>query len=372
MTRPGIAILGLAAVLAGCADGGEPGAVPTPSPSPVAAVLETMATIPRGEKGAYHLSLWQDHLAWTEAPAPGQAPVSVVVYDLATRTVGGVPRGTNTGELDPAVGGLTDSQSLLFTKFDHPLDGIDGVGGWKLALINLRTDVRRTVAFADVGSPNQPAPFPSAQGHWAAWTEYNPPTGHLQLISFDLAKFKRRVLAPEVAISSVSIEDGLVYFDHANREGKVDVYRVPADGSAPAGPITHSGRVALPVAGNGWLAWQEPAGSSATSEWLQDLSRPYAPQRLASAKGGNPQPGRGFAVYLGNTGELLAGNGDGVDRLISAHVDIAARWAVFGDLVAWGERDIKSGELVIKVARLRMPPPPPPPPSSSPGSPSPG
>lgn len=317
--------------------------------------LQQLTTITRTQH-VQSLWVWGDgrFVAWAEGPSNATI---IVLYDRTTgqsRTI--LRAASDAANFFPVRGEGTTVVTL--EEADTPSDTQPRTT-WQIETVDVTTGHVAVVRKSPRATPGMIVPYPQFDGRWIVWEEPQGDTVETtSLMSYDLQTARTFTLATKVPYAGPSVREGVVYYREQAPSGAADIFRIPADGSAPAAQLTHTGTVGGIVARNGGLAWNQPATGDARSVWYT----PYGagkPTEVAS-QGDQAFPGQGFVIYAvpPDYAQLIAaplGRTDGTPVVVAdTPPSQIARWSVDGDIVVWAEPHMSgpSPSTTIRVAQV--------------------
>jgi hypothetical protein len=280
-------------------------------------------------------------------------PQAAVAFDLDTRERTVVAQ--SSGEIDPVQVGGPDGRTVVWTEMSTVLTDASAPT-WRLYAQALGTDGRWLMAQDDTPTRMDAIPFPQVGDTWAVWTqlERGSATPSLALEGCRLDAHSCHQFGGEVSALTVYSHGPSLYRLAQDARG-TDVTVVDTVTGRQT-TLTASGQVQNFAAHDGAIAWEEPSSGDPTSEWYR--ASPTAPVvKVATTHGGNAQPGAGCVVWLDDRGSLLLRTEDTrgaqgpVTVLAGEDLDIAARWTVEGDHIAWATVD-GTGSVTVRVATV--------------------
>lgn len=289
-------------------------------------------------------------MVWAESNAS-----AVVLYDATTghtRTI--LKADSPTAALLPVRGG--GNTVVVLEEPSVPNDA-NPTTSWKIVTVDIASGRTTLVRQSKRASRFDLVPSPEYDGRWIVWGEPEGDTPETTvLMSFDTQTGRTFTLGTGLPFAGPSVDNGIVYY-RRERPNVADIWRIPADGSAPAVQVTHTGVVGGVAYRNGGITWNQPPLGDLRSVWYM-ADGATAPTEVATV-GDQAFPGHGFVVYAGRDyATLLASpiGHTGTEPLVvtSTLPSQGARWSVDGDVVVWAEEHATGGSLssVIHVNRI--------------------
>ena len=326
----------------------------SPSPKAGGRLQVTLTTSIERSSLVQNLYTWASYVVWLEGPTNSSRSVEAVLYDVRSRQLRVIAQAsTPTAVIVPVVGGGPDGADVAYVELAHPLSDQSPDSPWTLYLLDLNTGGKRAIASNPKPSAGLSAPFPDMDEHWVAWAQLQPQGQLLDIKTLDLTSGVVRTVAVGVATASVSVNNGVVYFDNGSASSGRDVFSVPANGSAGTSQVTHSGHVLLPNAKNGTLSWQEPELGDPTSTWALDLNGGKSPTKVADGPNGDTHPGPSFVAWLNfidsalEVGSLHGGPTVTVEQ---SNLSLPAAWNIAGNRLVWATRVPSTSRSTVHLA----------------------
>jgi hypothetical protein len=253
--------------------------------------------------------------------------------------------------------------TVVYTELGQTPSDEDPLVPWAVYAVDLGTGRKRRIAASKGPNDEIIQPFPSIEWPWVVDVAppSKPSSETADIVAYDLRDGARSALVASRNPASVTIDHGLVFYDDTSGMGARDLFVVPVDGSSKPRRLTSSGRVALAIAANGAVTWQEPPQGDPDSLWYMLITRPDSPIRFAQ-EGSNAFPGQGVVLWY-MRGELVAADPhnaqeravlDSPNQSSGSIPSIPAKWSAFGDRVVWASDVVGDRpSSTIHVAVLR-------------------
>jgi hypothetical protein len=279
------------------------------------------------------VKLWGSYLTFRE---PDQR--AILVCNLATGKVAAIASADEPAAVfGPAVGARS---TIVYTEMTSG-GARDGVTGWRIRALDLRTGSRRDLAKSPerTGPGRRFVPQPYVDWPWVAWVEAsNGDEEARQVRVVDLRDGRSRLLVESSARPTlVGVTGGLVVYEAATGEGTGDekehdghdLFAVdPSTGERQR--LSAQGGVNGFVAANGWVAWRRTDDPGRPPEtWVAPVDGSRPPARLGASEQSVPLehavPGDGYVVadHDGQLGVFDLDRPDG--QPLPLH-DQASRW----------------------------------------------
>lgn len=312
-----------------------------------------VAEFPTGRPTGY-IALWGHYLGYT----PDNT--SAVVCDLHTGHVDTILRASTAQAQVSWIKGSGDTAVVVELDSTPSLSDGGDETGWRIFAVDLATKKSRTIANAG-RTPYGALPKPAVDGNRAAWLEASD-SGAQNVVAYDLVANVRRVVVPDVHAASVSVSGANLFYNAEVAPGRLDLFRVPADGSGKPVKLNTEGDVSTPSIRQGLATWQKfrPRTPAAEDDQFDLVTWREDKGTIAQlGRGVEPVSSGSIVVWYSNTEGLLAGlaaTGASPVRLAAAEsVYFGGRWDAVDDLVAWvGVDDALSAapKRAIRFARL--------------------